>query len=210
MRKDMAIIGTIQGCEIVEEGDGRVYFEAKAGIDADGANGQHGKPVAYNDRGTGAEALSSGGMAFRDGRVVCAHPWARDVVILGPDDEPRVFPGGMIASKTWYKYPGKKDDDPAAYVDAQYVPYIVVPPLIVDEVRGVVRGCRARATWKGRSIDCVVADRGPASKLGEMSVAAAKALGIPASPRTGGADHPKILYELWPGIAAPGFELQPA
>ena len=78
---------------------------------------------------------------------------------------------------------------------------------IVEEADG---GCKARASWKERSVDCVAADLGPPTKIGELSVAAAKSLGIPSSPRHGGLDQPEVVYELWPGTAAPGFVLQPA
>lgn len=206
----MRKIGTIQGCDIWEDDDLRVHFTADADIDADGANGQNGARVAYLDDDSGSEALANGGMAIRHGKVICAHDWARDIVILGADREPRIFPGGVIASKTWYMYPGHKHDDPAAYVDSQTIPYVVTPPLIVAATAGVVRGCRARVTWRGRSIDCVVADRGPRSKIGELSIAAADALGMPSSPRNGGVGGIEVEYELWPGIATPGFSLQPA
>lgn len=210
----MRVLGTIiaEGyvCEIHEDDDGRVHFHADADIDADGANGQNGEIAAYMTGNRGSEHLANGGMTIEDGKVVCAHEWARDIVILDNDDEPKVFAGGIIASKTWYRYPGTAADDPAAYVDAQTVPYVVVPPLIVKKTAGVVRGCKARVTWRGRSVDCVVADRGPARKIGELSIAAADAVGMPSSPRHGGRETPDVFYEIWPGVAAPGFALQPA
>ena len=117
---------------------------------------------------------------------------------------------GLLASMTWYHHPGKLLTDPAAYVDAETVPYLVVPPIVVKRTRGIVRGCKARATFRGKSVDCVVADRGPANRIGELSIAAARALGLPSSPRNGGTEQPEVLYELWPGMPAPGFVLQPA
>jgi hypothetical protein len=149
-------------------------------------------------------------MRIQGGKVVCAEPWARDIVILDTDNQPKVFPGGIVASMTWYRHPGKAIDDPSAYVDAETVPYIVVPSLIVQRTAGIVRGCRARATWRGRHVDCVVADRGPANRIGELSIAAARALGIDPSPRHGGTETVDVLYELWPGVAADGYSLQKA
>jgi hypothetical protein len=208
------ILGTIVNegytCTIVEEQDGRVHFVADADIDADGANGQNNAPAAYKADDSGTEFLANGGMKIDRGRVVCAKTWARDIVILGEDNEPKVFPNGVIASITWYHHPGKTATDPAAYVDAETIPYIVVPPLIIQRTAGVVRGCRARATYKGSGVDCVVADKGPRNKIGELSIAAARSLGIPSSPRIGGLRTPEVLYELWPGVAAQGFVLQPA
>jgi hypothetical protein len=179
---------------------------ACADIDADGAHGQNGKPAAY----TVGDSLENGCMKIVHGKVVSATDDARDIAILDTDNEPKVFPGGIIASTTWYRYPHKHAEDPAAYVDSATVPYIVVPPLIVNKTKGIVRGCKARVTWNGKSIECVVADQGPSKKIGELSIAAAEQLGMPSSPRDGGIETPEVLYELWPGIAAPGFELQPA
>ena len=197
-------------CTIYEDSGGRVFFTAGASIDADGANGQNGRPVAYMADDLGTEALANGGMKIEKGRVICAKNWARDIVILGNDSEPRIFTGGLIASKTWYKHPEKASDDPSAYIDSETVAYIAVPPIIINKTSGIVCGCKARATFNGTSIDCVVADQGPANKIGELSIAAARALNISSSPRDGGLIEPQVLYEIWPGTAAPGFKLQPA
>lgn len=210
----MRMLGTITNenysCQINEDNDGRVFFTADADIDADGANGQNGKPAAYKADDSGTEALANGGMKIHNKKVICAHDWARSIVILAEDNEPLVFPNGIIASKTWYVYPGKRRNDPEAYVDSETVAYIVVPPLIVQNTAGVVRGCKARVTYNGKSVNAVVADIGPKTSIGELSIAAARSLGIRSSPRNGGLSEPKVLYELWPGEAAEGFELQPA
>lgn len=207
-------LGSINGegnlCVIYEDSDGRVHFTADADIDADGANGQSGGPPAYLANDHGSEMLENGGMGIKDCKVICAEKWARDIVILGPDNEPKIFPGGVIASMTWYRHLDKAMDDPSAYVDSETVPYVVVPQMVVQRTAGIVRGCKARITWRGRSVDCVVADRGPANKIGEISIAAARAIGLNSSPRNGGTDEAEVLYELWPGIPAPGFTLQKA
>lgn len=215
----MKVIGFIDGegfrCDIkVEVTDGmeRVEFTADADIDADGANGQHGAKAAYMLGDVGSEALANGGMMMRNGRVVGKEPWFRDIVILGPDNQPKVFPGGIVASTTWYRHLNRRADDPTAYVDSETVAYIVVPPLIIQRTKGIVRGCKARATHmvSGLSVNCVVADKGPRHKIGEVSIEAARRLGIPSSPRSGGTNKPIIKYELWPGLRAPGYVLQRA
>src|SRR5262245_62157228 len=107
----MRELGTIRSegfaCTIMEDDDGRVHFVADADIDADGANGQNGAPAAYKADDSGTELLANGGMKIVRGKVVCAQSWARDIVILDDDNEPKVFPGGIIASTTWYRHPGK-------------------------------------------------------------------------------------------------------
>lgn len=94
--------------------------------------------------------------------------------------------------------------------------YIVVPPAIRDGVQGIVLGCMAEArhTRTGALTKCVVGDIGPHKKLGEVSVATARALGINPSPTRGGEDDHVIEYTLWPGVAAvvdgKAYNLQPA
>lgn len=190
--------------EAVEHEDGRVEFTADADIDADGANGQNGKQAAYMVGNGGSEHLANGGMKMQDGRVVIAESWARDIVILGPDGQPKEFPNGVIASKTAYRFPGLAIDNPAAHVDSETVPYIVVPPQIIERTKGAVLGCMARATnlRTGKVVAGVVADVGPKPKVGEVSIEMARSLGIPESPRHGGVDDPIIRYELWPGVPA--------
>ena len=210
----MRILGAISNegfsCTITEDDDGKVHFLADADIDADGANGQNGAPAAYRADDSGTELLANGGMKILHGKVVCAKSWAREIVILDDNNEPKVFPGGIIASMTWYRRPGKLPNDPAAYVDSETIPYIVVPPLVIQKTTDVVRGCKARITWRSKSVECVVADKGPSNKIGELSIAAARAIGLNSSPRNGGTEKAEVLYELWPGIAAPGYVLQPA
>lgn len=98
------------------------------------------------------------------------------------------------------------------YLNADIERFIVVPPLIIKKVLPVVLGCKARVTdlRTGESVDAVVGDVGPTRKTGEASRAVALALDIDPSPIDGGEDEPCILYELWPGIPAPGYRLQPS
>jgi hypothetical protein len=70
----------------------------------------------------------------------------------------------------------------------------------------------------GKSVEAVVADVGPASHLGEISVACAEAIGVPVGrthpASSGGAASPTIHYQLFPGIAAVvngvAYPLQPS
>lgn len=80
----------------------------------------------------------------------------------------------------------------------------MVPPEVRSRAKGIVLGCRAVVTntRNGKSVEAVAADIGPRNKAGEASIAAARSIGIPSSPRTGGAESTVILYELWPGTPA--------
>lgn len=199
---------------ITEDDAGVVRFTADADIDADGANGQRGERAAYRVDNKGSEHLANGGMGIRGGRAVFTTSWGPDIAVTGPDGNPLVTPDGIIVTKTAYRYPGFDDSDPAAWVDSETVPYVVVPPAIVRGVKGVVKGCLAYATYKGVRISAVVADVGPRTKCGEISIQLARQLGIPPSPRTGGIDDPNVDYEIHPGVPAvvngETFVLQPS
>jgi hypothetical protein len=82
--------------------------------------------------------------------------------------------------------------------------YIVVPPLIIESVKGVVLGCQAlvKNQRNGRSTMAVVGDIGPHKKLGEISIECAIQLGIDPSPVVGGEDRHIIEYVIWPGMPA--------
>lgn len=184
------------------EDDGRIHFTADCDIDADGANGQAGEKAAYRVDDKGSEYLANGGMK-KGGTagVTWAADWGKDIVLVR-NGQPMVLPDGTIPSKTSYRWPDKSANDPAAYVDAATVPYGVLSPKIVKAVPPRFLGCRMRITFNGQSVIAVMADIGPRSKCGEASIAAAKAIGIPSSPRTGGEERNVVLYECWPGVAA--------
>jgi hypothetical protein len=198
------IIDTIEGCDIRlddgPEGE-KVTFTADADIDADGANGQNSARAAYMADDSGSDALANGGMGIRHGEVVGIKDFFKDVVVV-ESGKPKIFPGGIIVSKTAYHIRGEQDDTPERYVDSETVPYVVVPPVIIQKTQGVVRGCFARVTYKGESVDCMVGDVGPRRKIGEISIAAARAVGMPASPRSGGEDEKIVTYEIFPGRKA--------
>lgn len=101
-------------------------------------------------------------------------------------------------------------------IDSRKVRGIVVPIGIIKGVKGTVLGCKARVTRNstGVSADAVVYDIGPSRKLGEISIAAAEAIGIDPSPTHGGEDsYDAVTYELWPSVPAVvdgvQYDLQP-
>lgn len=94
--------------------------------------------------------------------------------------------------------------------------YIVVPPAIIRSVVPVVIGCQVEIHNRLTDLrtTAVVGDVGPKHKLGEISIATAKALGIPSSPTTGGEEEHVIDYVIFPGIPATvdgkTYHLQPS
>ena len=125
------IIDTIEGCKIrLEDGpEGeKVTVVADADIDADGANAQNDARAAYMADDSGSEALANGGMGIRHGEVVGIADWFKDIVVI-ENGKPKIFPGGIIVSKTAYHVRGEQDDTPKRYVDSATVPYVVLPLL---------------------------------------------------------------------------------
>lgn len=112
-------------------------------------------------------------------------------------------PGGSLKedpdwqAETSYRHNG-------ASLNAHEVPYIVLPPDVIKAVPGVILGCKAQIlhTRTGKFCTCVVGDIGPKAKIGEISVQAAKRIGVNPSPTRGGEDEPVIEYRIWPGVPA--------
>lgn len=183
-------LARVKGVSVIQEDDGRVHWTAGGNIDADGANGQKGVKFAYREDDSGLDLLANAG--WPDGG------WTNVLMDAG-DGSPLQDGDGNIYSKTTYAWKGRPIT--TRYVDAATVPYAVVNPLVRIRAVGVVIGCRARITYRKRSIEAVVCDVSGAGSIGEMSIAAAEALGIPSSPRRGGVSK-GVLFEIWPGSAA--------
>jgi hypothetical protein len=206
----MRTIGTIQGNDIIEQDDGSVSFSAGATIDGDGASGQFGAPPCYAPVGYPGPTLDILANAGRPGDWFGVVTDRSGVpIVQGPDDP---CPGAYVSTTSLRLLDSDGNRLPAsspfAHVDSATVPFIVVPPMIVRGVEGIVMGCRCIVTntGNGRSVEAVVADRGPADHLGEISVACAKAIGVPTGTthpaNGGGAPSPTIAYRLFPGTSA--------
>jgi hypothetical protein len=89
-------------------------------------------------------------------------------------------------------------------IDAETVPYIVVPPAIIKGVKPVVLGSMAIVTntKNGKSTKAVVADVGPRRKIGELSCECARRIGLNGNPNFGGTDEKIIKYEIFVGTPA--------
>ena len=170
-------------------------FEAGLAIDADGGRN------AYRDDDKGLDTIKSACPPSRKG---C---WG---IVMGPGDQlvrqapPRQ---AYYVSPTSLEDPTKPRTDPARYVDAESIAYVVLPiKTLRDAARragitlGLALGDYAVVINRknGRRAPAIFADAGPSDRIGEGSIALADALGIPSSPRHGGAaDHVQIV--VFPG-----------
>lgn len=171
----------------------RVEFIADGDIDADGAY------RAYHPQSQkGLDALANAGhpgnwwglATNRNGT-----PFVQDASDPAP---------GYYISTTSYQWDQFTKNNPRRYVDSETVSFIVVQNYIRNRAKGIVLGCRARVTnmENGKSVEAGVFDMGPLKKIGELSIAAANAIGISGDPRKGGVDEPILKYELWPNQPA--------
>jgi hypothetical protein len=107
----------------------------------------------------------------------------------------------------WHKDPAGQPGTRWTYqgkpINGDIIPFIVVPPQVINMTPEIVGGCIGTMEWNGKDVPCVVGDSGPLSKIGEASPAALRALGLPALENgNGGLDEQAILYRIWPGVAA--------
>ncbi|HKV47256.1 MAG TPA: glycoside hydrolase family 75 protein [Candidatus Acidoferrales bacterium] len=165
-------------------GDGSaVMFSSGMTIDADGA------PNAYNPDNTGLDDLANAGMPGHWDGIVTRHG---EPFVQGSDDP---FPGFYVSQTALVDW-SKEMTDPARYVDASKIPYVVLP-------EGLSRQFGARLgdfavvvnMRRGVAANAIFADIGT---LGEGSIALADALGIWSNAREGGT-RGGILYVIYPG-----------
>jgi hypothetical protein len=190
-------LAVIKGVSVVQDDKGRVTWRCGGAIDADGANGQNGNRFSYGVDAKGKDK----GLDF-NANAGWPHGGWRNVLLDHGDGTPTSDGNGNWYSSTTYAWPGRPIT--TRYVDSTTVPYIVVNPIVRNKATGIVIGCRARVTYQGKAIDAVVADVSGSGDIGELSIAAAKALGFTAKecdPRKGGVSS-GVSYECWPGTAA--------
>lgn len=173
---------------VINSGGG-VLFTAGMTIDADGA------PNAYAPHNHGLDYTANARGA--DG-------W----VALVTDENGRPvtqksgrYRGYYVSTTSLEQSKVRDERNPKRYVDATKVPYIALPvdfartyDLHLGDLAVVV------SQANGRSAYAVYADVGPKGRIGEGSIALAKALGMPSNPRhssvAGG-----VTYLVFPGSA---------
>lgn len=199
--------------EVVQEDDGSVSFLAGATLDGDGANGQAGQPPCYappSFDGATLDVIANAGHPGNWWGVVTDNGQESGTPIVQEEDDPA--PGAFISATALNLFDenggGLPDRSPFKYVDSATVPYISLPHIVIQNARGVVVGCRCVVTNSrtGQTVEGVVADSGNNDHIGEISVACAKAIGIPVGKpheaNGGGTNQPIVQYEFFPDTAA--------
>lgn len=164
-----------------------IYFTSGMNIDADGS------PRAYHPvADSGSDHLANAGHKGNWWGIVTENG---EPVIQGKDDPAP----GFYVSCTSLQDAAKKLTDPARYVNADSVPYIVLPnnKILLAEIKmGDI--AKVKNLRNGRTSYAICADTGSKDKIGEGSVFLARELGINASPKTGGI-RDSISYVVFAG-----------
>lgn len=192
------VLFTVRSEPVLLHDNGSVSFRAGMSIDADGGR------RTYAPKGSGLPAL--------DYLANAGYPGNWYGLVTDVNGDPVIAPSGYYVSPTTYARKGFRREDPNRYLDPEHEFFAVFPGPLRRAVRPVLLGCKVivRDLATGNEKDGVAGDAGPARHLGEASIAYAEFFGIPSSPKTGGTDEKRFLYTFYPGIPAPGYELQPA
>jgi hypothetical protein len=161
------------------------FYRAGLSVDADGS------PRAYNkDDDKGLDFLRNAGK-----------PGNWFALVIDDDGEPVVQSAedpapGFFISITALEDQTKKERNPKRYVDAEKIPYFVLPR---NKRFGAKLGDFGFVInpSNNKSSGCIFADTGPKNEIGEGSIALAKALGINSNPKTGGVND-GLAYIVFP------------
>jgi hypothetical protein len=173
----------------LQDDNSAFFYESGMMIDADG--GYH----AYHpDNKSGLDYLGNAGKPGNWWALVTdnSKPSGNPVVQSSSDPAP-----GFYISTTSLEDSSVDREDPRRYVNAESVNFFVLPGKLglgakLGDLGVIIRPDQSDYDY------AVYADVGPASKIGEASIALADALGIPSSPKSGGTAH-GIIYIVFPG-----------
>jgi Fungal chitosanase of glycosyl hydrolase group 75 len=165
------------------------FFRAGMAIDADGA--YH----AYHPQDIGLDWLANAGSPGDwYGVVTDTGRSSGEPIIQGLGDP---APGYHVSATT-LEDPSKARIDPKRYVNAEEIPFFVLPGNKTLGARLGDFGFVVNSA-NGQGCGCIFADTGPSNKIGEGSIALAKELGISnVSPKNGGVED-GIAYVVFPG-----------
>lgn len=193
------VLMRVRGEPVTLEDDGSVTFVAGMTIDGDGGR------TTYAPPGSGLKGLDYLANAGSPGN------WYG--LVTNSQGIPLVAKSGYYISPTTYERKQYATSNPQRYLDPDTEFFAVFPGPLRRLVKPVVLGCKVLIEdlkTEGKSEIGVAGDAGPSTHLGEASIAYAIFFGVDPSPKWGGTDEKRFRYTFWPGVAADGYELQPA
>jgi len=193
MDSDTEVLFDIAGISVYRTvTDRTLLFQAGMEIDADGAYRAYHPPP---ETGLGLDYLHNAGESGNWYGLVTdsGHPGGIPVIQRSDDPGP-----GFFVSSTALEDLTKSRTDPLRYVDAESIPYIVLPEGMGGGA-GLGDFAVVANVKSGIFTPAICADIGSRHKIGEASIAAAKAIGIPSSPREGGVSQHIVRYMIFSG-----------
>lgn len=169
-----------------------------------------GSPRCYGPSGCSPEPLDYEGNAGYPGN------WWGVVEING---EPYIQKKGkplanpypsLYVSCTAYYHSEYAEIDCRRWVDAEKVMFSVIPSSVRMAIAPKFMGCRAeiKDSKTGKICECVCAEIGPSTHMGEASIKVCEYFGIKADPKSGGSsDKKRWHYKFWPDEPAEGWKL---
>lgn len=192
----------ISGVPVYWVNETYVEFLGEATVCADGA------PDAYGPSNSGTDYTENAGYPGNYWGIVCDRNGAPVIQI-------KDYPGhpcpGMYVSCTCYGHSEYPEYDCRHWVDASKVEYSVIPSNVRASVSPKFMGCRAEVYDKktDKTLECVCAEVGPSTHLGEMSMKACEFFGLDSNPKAGGSSEKKrFRYRFYPGDPFEGWTLQ--
>ena len=181
-----------------------LWITDRASIDADGA------PKSYHPDDVGKPCSGPGlGLDCPANAGYPDHSYWSDVLVRDPDHPDQAYvqtsgaaQGYFVSMTALQDARNSNERDPARYVDASTIPYVVFPKPFYD-IQGTGKTGDLGAAYHlvtKKWTPFVVSDIGPAEPLGEASIALFQALGgDQPDPRTGGGIiRGKVLYMVFP------------
>ena len=168
-----------------------IFYKSGLAVDADGAFRAY-----HPDDRLGLDALVHAGHPGNWWALVTDNEKRSGRPVLQGERDPA--PGFYVSTTALYDADNPNVRDPRRYVDAQAIPYVVLHPRAL---RFAHLGDFAMVVnlENGKTAAAIVADESaPNVRVGEGSMALAKALGVDSDPRVGGKDH-DIAYIVFPG-----------
>lgn len=180
---------TIENFKVYQHNaSGAIMFKAKFAVDADGS------PRAYGPNDSGLDYTANAGYPGNWWGVVTD---ANGNPVIQKAGDP--YPGMYVSTTSLYNS-AYATTNPLRYANAEALPFFVLPAA-VKSLAGIQNGDIAYVynTTNGNGCYAVLADQGPAGKLGEGSIYLANQLGINSNPRNGGTSSGIISYIIFPG-----------
>jgi hypothetical protein len=192
----------ISGAPVYWINDEMIEYVGEATVCADGA------PDAYGPSNTGTDYTENAGYPGNWWGVV-TDKYGNPIVQY--EGYPDIHPcPGLYVSCTCYGHAEYPHYDCRHWVDSNTIHYSVIPGNVRSAVSPKFMGCRAEIYDKKthKVLDCVCAEVGPSSHMGEMSIAACEFFGLNSDPRAGGSsDKKRFRYRFWPGDPCEGWQL---